>query len=228
MSDLPFEVADPGLAARLAAVLDEEGKIPRALEALGPLAARDVVLLDGGGGLRAGQLAALGARVTAVERGRPGSSIGAAVNGIPGVVLACGEPAATSLPGASADAVVAFWSAFRGPVAEEVAEAERLLRPGGRLLVVHDYGRDDVSRMRGSDRPEYTSWSRREGPFLRGGFKLRVIHCWWTFDSVDDAATLLRDLFGAEAEPVVAGLARPRLSYNVAVYHRTRSGGAAG
>ena len=46
-------------------------------------------------------------------------------------------------PDASADVVVACWSAFRGAPADEMAEAARLLRPGGRLLVVHDYGRAD-------------------------------------------------------------------------------------
>lgn len=229
MSDLPLDVPDPDLAARLARALDVEGKIPRALEALGPVAGRDVVLLDGGGDIRARQLAELGARVTTVERLTASDGHDGPMRPpIAGVTRSCGDPAATGLPDACADVVVSCWSAFRGPVAEELAEAERILRPGGRLLVVHDYGRDDVSRIRGEDRPEYTSWSRRDGPFLRGGFKVRVIHCWWTFDSVDEAVELLRDAFGAAAEPVVALLARPRLSYNVAVYHRTRSGGSAG
>ena len=61
-----------------------------------------------------------------------------------------------------------------------------LLRDGGRLLVVHDYGRDDVSRLRPADLPEYTSWSRRDGWFLRNGFRVRVIHAWWTFESLED------------------------------------------
>ena len=41
VSDLPVALPDP-LARRLAAALDVEGKIPRALDALGPLADRDV------------------------------------------------------------------------------------------------------------------------------------------------------------------------------------------
>ena len=61
-----------------------------------------------------------------------------------------------------------------------------VLRPGGRLLVLHDYGRDDVSRLRG-DLPEYGLLSRRDGPFLRGGFKVRVVHCFWTFESIEEA-----------------------------------------
>ena len=46
------------------------------------------------------------------------------------------------------------WQAFRGVDPTEMSEVGRVLRPGGRLLVVHDYGRDDMSRLHG-DLPEY-------------------------------------------------------------------------
>jgi SAM-dependent methyltransferase len=190
---------DPGSADHLARVLDVEGKISKALDALGPVGGRDVALVDGAAGLRARQLAELGARVTVVERAGDGTF---------------------AAPEASADVVVAYWSAFRGARTEEIEAAGRLLRPGGRLLVVHDYGRDDVSRFRG-DLPEYAEWSRRDGPFLRGGFKIRVLHCWWTFETLDDARAFLAEAFGEAGRTTGEGLTRPRLSYNVAVYHRT-------
>ena len=104
-----------------------------------------------------------------------------------------------------------------------MAEADRVLRPDGRLLVVHDYGRDDVSHLRG-DQPEYGSWGRRDGWYLTHGFRVRVIHCFWTFDSMVETAAFLTDAFGAVGDQVAATLKRPRLSYNVAVYHRTNSG----
>jgi hypothetical protein len=203
MADLPFTPADPGLATRLFACLDVEGKIPRALEALGPLCERDVLLVDGDGGRRADQLTRLGARVRAVN-GAPGSGRLEADDG-------------------SADVVLGMWSAFRGPRPDEVAEADRVLRPDGRLLVVHDYGRDDVSRLRG-DLPEYDSWSRRSGWFLTHGFRIRVIHCFWTFVTIEDARDFLGSAFGEAGAAVGGSLRRPRLSYNVAVYHRSRGG----
>jgi SAM-dependent methyltransferase len=224
MADFPLVPDAADLLARLAASLDVEDKIPRALETLGPVAGRDVVLIDGAGGLRARQLAGLGARLTVLV----GSEAEAGPLGELGtdVSVAVGTSAALGLPDASADVIVACWSAFRGPSQTEVAEADRVLRPDGRLLVVHDYGRDDVSRLRG-DLPEYGSWGRRDGWFLKNGFKMRVIHCFWTFDSMDEATAFLGDVFGETGAAVAATLKRPRLSYNVAVYHRPRGGAPA-
>lgn len=201
MADLPIDL-DADLAARLAGVLDIEGKIPRTLEALGPLTGRDVLLLGGGPGLRARQLTELGARVAVTD------------TDVLGRIAA---------PDGSADALISMWTAFRGATAAEAAEASRVLRPGGRLLLVLDYGRDDICRLRG-DRPEYGLLSRRDGPLLRGGFKVRVVHCFWTFPSMDEARDFLDASFGAAGREVAAGMKRPRLSYNVAVYHQTVGG----
>ena len=204
MADLPIALV-PELAERLMLAFDAEGKIVRALDALGPLAGRDVALLDVGEA-RVAQVAALGARVVPVSR----------------------EGSRIDLADASVDALVSWWSAFRGAQADELAEADRVLRPDGRLLVVHDYGRDDVSRLYAQDppRPEYGAWSRRDGPFLSNGFKGRVVHCWWTFPSVEDAQGFLADAFGEPGRTVAAELHRPRLSYNVAIYHRSFGGPA--
>jgi hypothetical protein len=203
MSDLPFTPADPGLAERLFASLDMEGKIPRALEALGPIAGREVLLVDDDGARRASELAELEARVRTVPPTDPGTPLGA------------GD--------ASADIVLGLWSTFRAPGPEALADVDRILRPEGRLLVVQDYGRDDVCRLRG-ELPEHGTWSRRDGPYLSAGFRIRVIHCFWTFGSIDDARSFLGAAFGPVGEEVGRGLQRPRLTYNVAIYHRPRGG----
>jgi SAM-dependent methyltransferase len=199
VSDLPIPLA-VDLARRLASALDVEGKILRGIEALGPVADRDVVLVDGAGSAIAVGIEALGARV---------------------LHHAAAAPFRTVLPDASTDVVLGLWSAFRGVDAAELAEVDRILRPGGRLLAVHDYGRDDVSRLLG-DRPDYGAWTRRSGPFLKGGFRVRVLHCFWTFESQEATTAFLAAAFGPAGEAVAAALKRPRLSYNVAIYHRTR------
>jgi hypothetical protein len=203
VTDLPFEL-DPMLAQRLRAAIDVEGKIVRALAALGPLANRRVGFLD-------------------VPAGRLRDDLRSA--GIDGTDLPLHDPLRIDLPDGSLDALVSAWSGFRGVDDAALAEADRVLAPGGRLLVVHDYGRDDVSALADPAAPQYTSWSRREGPFLRGGgFKIRVLHCFWTFDSLEEAQAFLEAAFGERGAAVGAGLRRPRLSWNVAVYHRWRGG----
>ena len=198
MADLPIVLGD-GLTERLARILDVEAKIPRTFDALGPVGGRDVLLLDGADGIRARQLKELGARVRF-----------AATNG----------PSRIDAPDASADVVADLWSEFRDEIDTLLREAGRVLRPGGRLLVLHDYGRDDVSKLRG-DLPDYGLLSRRDGPYLRGGFKVRVVHCFWTFDSIEEARAFLEAAFGGAGTQVAAAMKRPRLTYNVAVYHKT-------
>ncbi len=203
VADLPFPIADP-LAPRLREAADAEGKIVRALDAIGSLAGRDVVVLD-------------------VPEGPLRDRLSAA--GIEGCYRPLTQPLAIDAADASADAVVSLWSGFRGVDPVELREVDRVLRPTGRLLVVHDYGRDDVSALRGLDAPEFAAWSRRDGPFLRqGGFRIRVLHCFWTFASVEDAREFLTGAFGERGEALGARIRRPRLSWNVAVYHRLRGG----
>jgi len=198
VADLPIELGD-GLAERLARILDVEAKIPRTFDALGPVGGRDVLLLDGADGIRARQLAELGARVT---------------------FAATDESLRIDAPDDSADVMADLWAEFRGDLEPTLREADRILRPGGRLLVLHDYGRDEVSQLRG-DLPDYGLLSRRDGPYLRGGFKVRVVHCFWTFDSLEDGRAFLQEAFGGVGAEVASAMKRPRLTYNVAVYHKT-------
>jgi hypothetical protein len=199
VSDLPVALR-PDLALRLAGALDRESKIVRGLESLGPIAGRDVLVVDAEHSSIGEGLAALGARLVHAPLSKP-------------LRLAAAD--------GSADVVVGLWSAFRGIVTGELAEVDRVLRPDGRLLVVHDYGRDEVSRLFG-DRPENGAWSRPNGPFLSTGFRVRVIHCWWDFDSLEAATAFLSDAFGDPGAELGATLKRPRLSYKVAIYHRSR------
>ena len=199
MSDLPLSLP-AALDPAFVDALDPPGKLVAALEALGPVADRDVLIVDASGGPVVRALEAAGARVTHAPAGRP-------------LKLAAAD--------GSADVVLGLWSAFRGLAPNETAEVDRVLRPGGRHLVVHEYGRDDVSRLLGN-RPEYGAWSQRTGPFLTGGFRVRVVHCFWEFETPEATTSFLARVFGPVGTGVAETLKRPRLSWNVAVYHRSR------
>jgi hypothetical protein len=208
MPDLSAALPTVELEEAFLRVVDVEGKLTAALEDLGPVAARDVVLLDAGRGCRERQLSEIGARLTAVP--------------FPDL---CDEATAVSLiaalPPGEADVVVVLWSEHAVPGSAFVDAAESLLRPGGRLLLVHDYGRDDVWLLWPRLRDRHVEWSQRRGPFLGAGFRIRVIHCWWTFESIESARELLGAAFGEAGLEVAGRMKRSRLEYQIAIYHRS-------
>lgn len=263
MADLPFAPVDAGAASRLRLAVDPDDKILRAIEALGPVAGRDVVVL-GSAPVLASALVGLGSRVTVVDPAIPGRRGNGAVRaegtppgrgqarlarpakggtepghtpgteletdespgaGAGALVAIAGTPAATGLAAGSADVVVATFQSVRGLDAPAVAEVDRILRPGGRFLVVADYGRDDLDPLRDPEQlAAAIAASRPSGSFLASGFRIRVIHTWWVFADCDAAGELLREAFGDAARDVVAAMKRPRLAHKVAIFHRTRGG----
>lgn len=196
MPDLSLALPSQELEEAFLRVVDPTGKMTAALEALGPVAGREVAVLGPRSGFRARQLEEIGAAVSCY------SEIGDA-------------------PPASADVVVEYWWAMQGPTSREVAEADRIVRPGGRVLLVNDYGRDDVCQLWPEAFRRQVEWSQRNGPYLGAGFRIRVIHCYWVFDSIEEAGQLLGAAFGEPGLELAGRMKRPRLEYNIAVYHRT-------
>jgi hypothetical protein len=207
MPDLTAAFESPELEAAFQQIVDREGKIPAALEELGPVCDRDVVLLDAGRGFRERELAGLGARVTAV-RFDGGADEAAALSTV------------AAMPEGCADTVVVPWSEHALPGSTFIGAADRLLRARGKLLLIHDYGRDDVWSLWPDRRDRVVEWSIRKGPFLGDEFRVRVIHCRWTFDSIEQARELLMAGFGDRGAALADEIKRPRLEYQVAVYHR--------
>lgn len=211
MPDLSMAFQTLEIEAAFLGVVDIEGKLMAALEDLGPVVGRDVILLDAGRGFLERRLVEIGARVSAVAFPDPQDEAAA--------LARMGE-----IPKGGADAVVVPWSELAVPGSRFIAEALRLLRPDGRLLLVHDYGRDDVWGLWPERRDRAVAWSQRRGPFLGDEFRVRVIHCWWTFRSPEQARELLAAGFGQPGVELADRMKRLRLEYQVAVYHRWAPG----
>jgi len=206
MPDFSWTPPTPELEEALLGVVDREGKIAAAVEDLGPVSNRDVLLLDEGDGVWGRRLTEIGARVKTLPLANRGAQAEAVA-------------AFAALSPASFDVVLAPWSHLAVPGSPVIAAAAELLRPKGRLLIVHDYGRDDVWGLWPDRRERLLAWSHRKGPFLGRGFRVRVIHCRWTFDSADQAATLLGATFGDRGAQLARSMKRLWLEYKVAIYH---------
>lgn len=211
MPDLAMAFHPPEMEEAFLRVVDIEGKLIAALEDLGPVASRDVILLDAGRGFMERRLADIGARVRAVPFPDPQDEAAALAR-------------MAEMPDGETDAVIVPWSELAVPGSRFIAGAQRLLRPRGRLLLVHDYGRDDVWGLWPERRDRAVAWSQRRGPFLGDEFRVRVIHCWWTFKSPEEAHELLSAGFGPLGVEVADRMKRLRLEYQVAVYHRSAPG----
>jgi hypothetical protein len=206
MPDIPSAISSAELEEAFLRVVDVERKVLAAVEALGPVADRDVVILDAGSGILGRSLADLGARSRSLALAPEVSDAMCAVE---------------ELTAGCADVVIMPWSEHAAPDSPLIDCAERLLRPGGRLMLIHDYGRDDVWGLRPDLQRRQVDWSHRKGPFLTAGFRVRVLHCWWTFESDEQAREMLEAAFGPAGLELVGKMKRLRLEYQVAIYHRS-------
>jgi hypothetical protein len=211
LPDFSIALPSQALDEQFGRVVDVEGKVLTALEALGPVVDRDVVVLDSGRGELARRAEEMGARVEAF-----------------GFPLSDGDSARLAGWVGRADCVIVPLSEMAHPGSRFIAEASALLKPCGRLLILHDYGRDDVWALFPDRRERAIAWSHRRGPFLGEGFRIRVVHSWWTFESIEHARELLGTVFGRAGVEVADSLKKLRMEYSVAIYHRSAPAASSG
>ncbi len=207
---------------------DVDGEIWRVLGGVVDWSGRDVVDVGCGDGFHLPRFAATARHVTGVEPHPPlVRRARARVAGLDGVEVLTGSAQRLPLPDASADVVHARTAYFFGPGCEPgLAEADRVLRPGGSLVIVdldvrqRPYG--DWMRV---DLPRYDSAEVDEF-FACEGFTSRAVETVWRFESRDDLAAVLRIEFSAKvahrALAEVTGLSVP-VGYRV--LHRDKPTG---
>jgi SAM-dependent methyltransferase len=200
---------------------DQAGAIDSRIIALQAFSGSVVVDLGCGSGFHLPRFAGYGARVIGVE---PYGPLVAAARdrvrreGVPAEVLA-GSADALPLADSSVDLIHARWAYFFGGGCEPgIAEAARVLRPGGLLTVIDN----DATRS------TFGSWFRSAYPAYdpigvqrfwdRQGFVTEHLTIWWTFNSREDLEAVARiELPPEAAERALAAHEGTTVDYGIAL-----------
>lgn len=187
---------------------DADGSLAAVLAEVAPVDGRDVLDVGCGTGFHLPGFAATARTVTGVEPHPPLlPAARARVAGLDHVRVLGGAAEALPLPAASVDVVHARTAYFFGPGCEPgLAEADRVLRPGGVLVVVDlDATRSPYGEWMRADLPRWDA-TAPERFLSRHGFHHRHVDTRWRLDSRDDLAAVLR----IEFSPAVAAAALAR------------------
>jgi SAM-dependent methyltransferase len=220
----PWTDPDPELHARLGEVIDPERKVLAALERILPLAGKRVA--DVGTGIghypmllarRTGRTYGIESDPTLLEAARQRAS----ASHQPNLRIVEGTPEHLPLRDGAVDVVLSGLIEPDDTSLPAIAEALRVLRPDGRLIVIGYYGRDAMSALL---EPEVVAHAReatqrRTGWWLRHGFKIKVVHTRIDVSDPDVALEILPRLYGDRARAFLMGPHPPSLELKLGLYH---------
>jgi len=220
--------ADAELHARLGDMVDPERKVLAALERITPVSGKRIADVGTGIGHYPMLLARRTGRTYGIEADealRDTARQRAADAHQPNIRIVAGAPERLPLRDGAVDIVLSGTIEPDDASLPAVDEALRVLRPGGRLVVIGYYGRDDLASLL---EPEvvahaFAATQRRTGWWLRNGFKIKVVH---TRIDIADAALaleLLPRLYGDRGRAYLMGPHPPSLELKVGLYHRSRA-----
>lgn len=178
---------------------DVDGEIWRVLAGLVDWTGRDVVDIGCGDGFHLPRFARTARRVVGVEPHPPlVRRAQARVAGLPAVEVLAGSAQRLPLPDASVDVVHARTAYFFGPGCEPgLTEADRVLRPGGRLVIVDlDVRHRPYGDWMLADLPNYDPREIDEF-FVKLGFGTERVSTRWRFASRAQLSAVLRIEFSA-------------------------------
>lgn len=217
--------ANPALHARLEAAIDPDGKIVGAIERIVPLTGKRIADIGTGIGHYPMLLARRMGRTYGVESDPEllaEARRRAAQAHQPNIRIVEGEPTALPLRDGAVDIVLTSLIDPDDASLPAVAEALRVLRPDGRLIVIGFYGRDDVSALLEPEVVEHVreATQRKTGWWLRNGFKIKVVHAKLDLGDSETAHELLPRLYGDRGRAYLMGPHRRMLRLNLGLYHR--------
>jgi SAM-dependent methyltransferase len=223
----PWTEPDPELHRRLGEVIDPERRVLAALERIMPLSGRRIADVGTGIGHYPMLLARHTGRTYGIES-EPALLEAARLRAEeahqPNIRIVAGTPTALPLRDGAVDIVLSSAIDPDDGSLPAVAEALRVLRPGGRLVVIGYYGRDDVQALL---EPEVVAHAleatrRRSGWWLRHGFRIKVVHA--RLDLRDDATALelLPRLYGDRGRAYLMAPHPTSLELKLGLYHLAR------
>jgi ubiquinone/menaquinone biosynthesis C-methylase UbiE len=206
------------------AAIDPERKVLAAIERIVPLSGKRIA--DVGTGIghypmllarRTGRMYGIEADPALLAEARRRASAAHQ----PNIRIVEGQPTSLPLRSGAVDVVLSAGITPDDSSLPAIAEALRVLRPGGRLVVIGYYGRDDVAPLL---EPEVVAQSmeatqRRTGWWTRHGFKIKVVHARVDLSDADLAHELLPRLYGDRGRAYLMGPHRPFLRLNLGLYH---------
>lgn len=220
----PWTDPDPLLHARLGEVIDPERKVLAALERIVPLSGKRIA--DVGTGIghypmllarRTGRTYGIESEPALLEVARQRAEAAHQPN------LRIVEGTAEHLPlhDAAVDIVLSSLIDSDDSSLPAIAEAMRVLRPGGVLVAIGYYGRDEVGALL---EPEVVAHAadatrRRTGWWLRNGFKIKVVHSRIDLSDPTTAQELLPRLYGDRGRAFLMGPHPTSLDLRLGLYH---------
>jgi SAM-dependent methyltransferase len=215
---------DPALHARLGEVIDPDRKVLAALERIVPLAGKRIA--DVGTGI--GHYPMLLARHTGRTYGIESDPdlLGAARERAdaahqPNLRIVEGGLDALPLRNGAVDVVLCGLIEPNDDSLPAIAELMRVIRPGGRLIVIGYYGRDQVASLLDPEvvAQAFEATQRRTGWWLKHGFKIKVVHTRLDISDLATAMELLPRLYGERARAFLMGQHPASLTLKLGLYH---------
>jgi SAM-dependent methyltransferase len=217
--------ADAQLHARLGEVIDPERRVLAGIERIVPISGRRIADIGTGIGHYPMLLARHTGRTYGVESAPELLSEArrrASASHQPNIRIVEGEPEHLPLRDAAVDIVLSSRIDPDDRSLPAVAEALRVLRREGRLIVIGYYGRDDVSALLEPEvvRHVVEATQRRTGWWLRNGFKIKVVHARLDLGDEATAHELLPRLYGDRGRAYLMGPHATSLRLNLGLFHR--------